>query len=97
SDDAVPEGTVMASLPSFGVLAASVVKVLPPSVDSLMFTLADNDCVLLTFQVTVCVLPMPHIMPVALGYDILNGPALLLTVTVISRLAVCPPFGEALS
>ena len=48
--------------------------------------------VLLTVQVTVCVVPAPQLTAV-LGAETPNGPAVPLTVTTISAKDVCPTSG----
>src|SRR5215213_5524404 len=57
-------GTVIFSVPSFGVLAASVMgKLFPPSVESRILTVAQltgATLVEFTLQVTVCVEPTVH-------------------------------------
>ena len=84
-------GITNASVPSLGVLAASIVgKVCPPSVLNEIFTLAQSTGVkllLATLQVIVCVLPPGHVTAV-FGAVTANGPDAELTVTVISVKAV---------
>lgn len=84
-------GITNASVPSLGVLAASIVgKVCPPSVLNEIFTLAQSTGVkllLATLQVIVCVLPPAHVTAV-FGAVTANGPDAELTVTVISVKAV---------
>ena len=78
------EGTVMLCVPSFGVLASNVVKVFPPSIESKILTLAQLTGAVLvefTFQVTVCVLLLAQVMPVAFGYETVNGPELDTVIT----------------
>ena len=86
-------GITTAWLPSLGVLSKSTVgKVCPPSVLNEIFTLAQlmgARLVLLTVQVTVCVVPAPQLTAV-LGAETPNGPAVPLTVTTISAKDVCP-------
>ena len=70
-------GTVITCVPSFGVLASRVVKVVPPSKESSIFTFAQFTGVVLvefTFHVTVWVLLLPQVIPVTLGYVTVNGP-----------------------
>src|SRR5262245_34307779 len=87
-------GTVMVSEPSLGVLAAMVIgKVLPPSVDREIFTLAaliGDAEVLATFQVTDCDDP-PCQLTAVFGCVTAKGPAVETTLTCIAALAVPPP------
>jgi hypothetical protein len=80
-------GMTNASVPSFGVLAASTVgNVCPPSVDKDIFTLAQLTgaaVVLATAHVIVCVDP-PAYDTAVFGTLTANGPEALLTVTTIS-------------
>lgn len=80
-------GMTNASVPSFGVLAASTVgNVCPPSVLKEIFTLAQltgEAVVLATAHVIVCV-ELPAHDTAVLGTDTANGPDALLTVTTIS-------------
>ena len=91
----VPEtgGTVIISVPSLGVaLAKTVGKVVPPSVDNKMFTVAqftDPAFVPFTLQVTVVWLPALQVTLV-FGVVTWKGPAVLVTVTTISVKAVWP-------
>ena len=85
-------GIVTTSVPSFGVLATNVLKVLPPSVEMDIFTLAQLTgvaVVLATFQVIVCE-ELPAQDTAVLGAVTEKGPEVLLTVTVISEKLVCP-------
>lgn len=85
-------GMVTTSLPSLAVLATSVLKVVPPSVEREIFTLAQLTgaaVVLATFQVTVWDEPPAHDTAV-FGDVTEKGPDELLTVTVISAKLVCP-------
>ncbi len=81
------DGTVMVSVPSFAVLARITVgKVLPPSVDRDIFTLAqftEPVLVLFTSQVMVCEVPLFQVTLV-FGAVTLNGPAVLVTVMATS-------------
>ena len=84
-------GIVTASLPSLAVLATRVLKVVPPSVEMDIFTLAQLTgaaVVLATFQVMVWEEPPAHDTAV-LGDVTENGPDELVTVTVISAKLVC--------
>ena len=87
------DGTVMVSVPSFAVLARITVgKVLPPSVDRDIFTLAqftEPVLVLFTSQVMVCEVPLFQVTLV-FGAVTLNGPAVLVTVMATSAKAVWP-------
>ena len=87
------EGTAIISDPSFGVDVARIVgKVLPPSVDSKIFTAAqftDPAFVPFTLQVTVAVLPAFQVTAV-FGAVTAKGPEVLVTVTTASVKAVCP-------
>lgn len=80
-------GMTNASVPSFGVLAASTVgNVCPPSVLKEIFTLAQltgEAVVLATAHVIVCV-ELPAHDTAVLGADTANGPEALFTVTTIS-------------
>src|SRR5689334_16646338 len=90
-------GSTMGSEPSFAVPAASVVgNVLPPSVESRMFTLAvftGATLVFATSHVTVCA---PASNMLVLGEVTRNGPALALTVTDMLAIAT-PPQAARLS
>ena len=70
-----------------GVLAASTIgNVLPLSVDNEILTFATLSgamFVLVTFQITVCDVPPAQVTPV-FGVVTLKGPAVLMTVTVMS-------------
>ena len=74
------------ALPLFGTLLASTIgKVLPPSVDSEIFTFAQligAMFVFATFHVTVCCVPPANVVAV-FGAVITNGPAVLTDVTVV--------------
>src|SRR6187551_1953063 len=76
----VVAGTVITCVPSLAVDAAKTVgNVLPPSVDSKIFTawqFTDPALVPFTAHVTVAVLPAPHVMFV-LGAVTWNGPDVL--------------------
>ena len=80
-------GIVIASLPSFAVLATNTVgNVKPPSVDKEIFTLAQLTgaaVVLATDQVMVCV-ELPAQVTLLLGEVTAKGPEVLLTVTTTS-------------
>ena len=83
---------VTASLPSLGVLATRVLKVLPPSVEMDIFTLAQLTgaaVVLATLHVMFCD-ELPAHDTAVLGAVTANGPDVLVTVTVISANWVCP-------
>ena len=88
-----PTGIVKFSVPSLGVLAARTVgKVVPPSVDKDILTLAQftgAPVVFATSHVMVWVEPPAH-ETFVLGDVILNGPAVLVTVTLISWNCVWP-------
>jgi hypothetical protein len=81
-----PAGIVTNSDPSLGVLASKAVgNVCPPSVDNEILTFAvltGGSVVLATSQVIVCVEPPAH-DTLVLGDVTLNGPAVLVTVTVM--------------
>ena len=87
-------GSVTASEPSLRVEAAKTVgKVCPPSVDSEIFTFAvliGAIFVFATFQVMVFELFPSHDVPAASSPVMLNGPAVFVTVTVVSVNWVCP-------
>ena len=79
-------GMVSTSLPSFGVLATTVLNVLPPSVEMEIFTLAQLTgaaVVLATAHVIVCD-ELPAHDTAVLGAVTEKGPDVLLTVTTIS-------------
>ena len=79
-------GMVTVSVPSLGVLATSVLKLLPPSVEMEIFTLAQLTgaaVVLATDHVIACD-ELPAHDTAVLGDDTWNGPEELLTVTVMS-------------
>lgn len=86
------------SVPSLVVFAARTVgNVVPPSVESESLTFAvltGGSVVLMTFQVIVWDEPPAHDTFV-LGDVTLNGPAVLVTVTVMSVNWVCPIFTAA--
>jgi hypothetical protein len=85
-------GLVTTSLPSLAVLATKVLKVVPPSVEIEIFTLAQltgEAVVLATFQVTVCD-ELPAHDTAVLGAVTEKGPDVLVTVTVMSANWVCP-------
>jgi hypothetical protein len=85
-------GMVTASLPSLVVLATKVLKVVPPSVEIDIFTLAQltgDAVVLATFHVIVCD-ELPAHDTAVLGDVTENGPDVLVTVTTISAKLVCP-------
>ena len=85
-------GMVTTSLPSLVVLATNVLKVVPPSVEMDIFTLAQltgEAVVLATFQVTVCD-ELPAHDTAVLGAVTEKGPDVLVTVTVMSAKLVCP-------
>jgi len=85
-------GMVTTSLPSLAVLATRVLKVVPPSVEMDIFTLAQltgDAVVLATFQVTVCD-ELPAHDTAVLGAVTEKGPDVLVTVTVMSANWVCP-------
>lgn len=85
-------GIVTTSLPSLGVLATSVLNVVPPSVETDIFTFAQltgDAVVLATFHVIVCD-ELPAHDTAVLGAVTANGPDELVTVTVISAKLVCP-------
>jgi len=85
-------GMVTTSLPSLAVLATRVLKVVPPSVEIEIFTLAQLTgaaVVLATFQVMVWEEPPAHDTAV-LGEVTEKGPDELVTVTVMSAKLVCP-------
>ena len=85
-------GMVTTSLPSLAVLATRVLKVVPPSVEIEIFTLAQltgDAVVLATFQVMVCD-ELPAHDTAVLGDVTANGPEEFETVTVISAKLVCP-------
>ena len=85
-------GIVTTWLPSLGVLANNVLKVLPPSVEIEIFTLAQltgATVVLFTFQVMVCD-EFPAHDTAVLGAVTAKGPEVLETVTTISVNCVCP-------
>jgi hypothetical protein len=87
-------GTDMFSVPSLAVFDASVMgKVLPPSVESKMFTLVQltgATLVPFTLHVTVCDVPTAQLTAV-LGAVTANGPAALEIVTLISSLWLLAP------
>src|SRR5688572_24725715 len=91
---AVLAGIVTPWLPSFGVLASSTIgNVLPPSVDKVMRTLAvltGAAVVDATFQVTVCAEPEGQLTAV-FGAVTANGPAAVVTVTLLLASFVPPP------
>ena len=92
-------GTVIASEPSFGVLATKVVNVAPLSLENKMFTLEvliPFAVVPATFHVMVCEEPCVQVTSAVAGEVTLNGPVLANVTTMVPRL-VCPPFGAALS
>jgi hypothetical protein len=79
-------GIVTTSLPSLGVLATNVLKVVPPSVEMDIFTLAQLTgaaVVLATFHVMVCD-ELPAHETAAFGAVTEKGPDELVTVTVMS-------------
>ncbi len=85
-------GMVTAWLPSLGVLASSVVNVVPPLVEMEIITLAQLTgaaVVLFTDQVMVCV-EFPAHDTAVLGAVTAKGPEVLETVTTISSNCVCP-------
>jgi hypothetical protein len=86
-------GITKASVPSFGVLAASTVgNVNPPSVLNEIFTFAQLTgvaVVLATLHVIVCVDP-PAQLTAVFGAVTAKGPDALLTVTVMSVNCDCP-------
>ena len=85
-------GIITTSLPSLAVLATKVLKVVPPSVEMDIFTLAQltgEAVVPATFQVTVCD-ELPAHDTAVLGAVTENGPEVLVTVTVMSAKFVCP-------
>ena len=85
-------GMVTTSLPSFGVLATKVLKVVPPSVEREIFTLAQltgEAVVLATFQVMVWD-ELPAQATFVFGEVTAKGPDELVTVTVMSAKLVCP-------
>ena len=87
-------GTVMDCDPSFGVAARIVTGyVFPPSVDNKISTLAALTplaVVPATFHVTVCVDPPAHVTAV-FGALTVNGPAVPLTVMIMSSLLFAGP------
>src|SRR4051794_14070076 len=87
-------GTVIASEPSFAVLAARTIgEVWPPSTESEIFTLAvltGARFVLAGSHVTVRLEPAAHVVAV-FGEDTRNGPAFVASSSVESALLV-PPF-----
>ena len=87
-------GIVTASLPSFGVLAASTNGyVRPPSVDMLIFTFAvlvGGMSVLALSHVTVCTEP-PGYETSVFGEVTRNGPAFVASVSVTSGAKAEPP------
>jgi hypothetical protein len=84
-------GIVTTSVPSLGVLATKLLKVVPPSVERDIFTLAQLTgaaVVLATLHVIVCD-ELPAHDTAVLGAVTAKGPDELVTVTVISEKFVC--------
>ena len=85
----------MLSEPSLGVLDAKTIgKVAPPSVESKMFTFAvliPLAVVPATFQVTVAVDPVSHVVLLVAGEVIANAAPVFTTFTAVKTEAVCPP------
>ena len=85
-------GMVTASLPSLGVLATNVLKVVPPFVEMDIFTLAQltgEAVVFATFHVIDCE-ELPAHDTAVLGAVTVKGPDELVTVIVLSANWVCP-------
>ena len=88
-------GMTIVSDPSLGVLAVSTVpNVVPPSVDSEIFTLFASRSVPLTSQVTGTDEPPATVEPAAACEVTRNGPAVLSTVRATSSHATPPPLGK---
>src|SRR5262245_16015232 len=87
-------GIVKVSEPSLAVEPVrDVEKLLPPSVDRSIATLAQEmgaTLVPATFQVTVCAL-LPVQLTAVLGWVTTNGPAVAFTVTVVEAQLTPPP------
>src|SRR5688572_22396902 len=89
---AMPLGNTTAAVPVLGVLAVRVIgKVLPPSVESVIFTFAQLTgalLVLLTLQVTFWA---PLNVPPPFGTVTANGPAVSVTVNTEAAVLIPPP------